>query len=271
MRSPRRERPMSEPLTDLTEGQQLVVGGDRVSRRARRPCCALRAPATGWSSCTTRATCCTSRGPSTSRRFDGRHRALPTAFDALRRCRRRRRSPSSSTCSPARLADDAAFAPIARCQRGRRRVGAEPGSLDDDGCMLSPAMRADMVAGLRSWRDIADSPRAARRRRSTTSSGRFSRGAHPLGVVGFVFEGRPNVFADATGVLRTGNTVGVPHRQRRARRRPGDHARTPCARRWPLPGCPPARCDWSISAAHAAGWALFADAALVVGRRPRLG
>ena len=29
----------------------------------------------------------------------------------------------------------------------------------------------------------------------------------PLGVVGFVFEGRPNVFADATGVLRTGNTA----------------------------------------------------------------
>jgi len=29
----------------------------------------------------------------------------------------------------------------------------------------------------------------------------------PLGVVGFVFEGRPNVLADATGVLRGGNTV----------------------------------------------------------------
>lgn len=28
----------------------------------------------------------------------------------------------------------------------------------------------------------------------------------PLGVVAFVFEGRPNVFSDATGVLRTGNT-----------------------------------------------------------------
>ena len=27
----------------------------------------------------------------------------------------------------------------------------------------------------------------------------------PLGVVGFVFEGRPNVFADATGVLRSRN------------------------------------------------------------------
>ena len=29
----------------------------------------------------------------------------------------------------------------------------------------------------------------------------------PLGIVGFVFEGRPNVFADAAGVLRTGNAV----------------------------------------------------------------
>ena len=28
-----------------------------------------------------------------------------------------------------------------------------------------------------------------------------------LGVIGFVFEGRPNVLADATGVLRSGNTV----------------------------------------------------------------
>ena len=29
----------------------------------------------------------------------------------------------------------------------------------------------------------------------------------PLGVVGFVFEGRPNVIADATGVLKSGNTA----------------------------------------------------------------
>ncbi len=29
----------------------------------------------------------------------------------------------------------------------------------------------------------------------------------PLGVVGFVFEGRPNVIADATGVLKSGNSV----------------------------------------------------------------
>ena len=29
----------------------------------------------------------------------------------------------------------------------------------------------------------------------------------PLGVVGFVFEGRPNVFADAAGVIRSGNSA----------------------------------------------------------------
>ena len=28
-----------------------------------------------------------------------------------------------------------------------------------------------------------------------------------LGVIAFIFEGRPNVLADATGVLRGGNTV----------------------------------------------------------------
>ncbi|RAP26921.1 glutamate-5-semialdehyde dehydrogenase [Candidatus Marinamargulisbacteria bacterium SCGC AG-333-B06] len=30
---------------------------------------------------------------------------------------------------------------------------------------------------------------------------------NPLGIIGFVFEGRPNVIADATGVLKSGNTV----------------------------------------------------------------
>ena len=63
-----------------------------------------------------------------------------------------------------------------------------------------------MVAGLRSW---ARSPL-----RRDESLGRVEHDGWsvearraPLGVVGFVFEGRPNVFADATGVLRTGNTV----------------------------------------------------------------
>ena len=63
-----------------------------------------------------------------------------------------------------------------------------------------------MVAGLRSWRD-APARRDAGSPASTTTAGRSTARRAPLGVVGFVFEGRPNVFADATGVLRTGNTV----------------------------------------------------------------
>ena len=80
----------------------------------------------------------------------------------------------------------------------------------------------------------------------------------PLGVVGFVFEGRPNVFADATGVLRTGNTAVF---------RIGSDALGPrrrsCAaashRRWLQPACRPGAVQLVDSAAHAAGWALFAD------------
>ena len=80
--------------------------------------------------------------------------------------------------------------------------------------------------------------RSAHRDASTTTDGPSSRGA-PLGVVGFVFEGRPNVFADAAGVVRTGNTVGVPDRLRRARHGTGDRARTPLAPALAAAGLPP--------------------------------
>ena len=63
-----------------------------------------------------------------------------------------------------------------------------------------------MVAGLRTWRDMPSE-------RDQLIDGvehpgwRVEQRRAPLGVIGFVFEGRPNVFADATGVLRGGNTV----------------------------------------------------------------
>ena len=72
--------------------------------------------------------------------------------------------------------------------------------------VLSDRMRGDMVAGLRTWRDMPSE-------RDQLIDGvehpgwRVERRRAPLGVIGFVFEGRPNVFADATGVLRGGNTV----------------------------------------------------------------
>lgn len=75
---------------------------------------------------------------------------------------------------------------------------------------VTPAVRDDMAEGLRGW--------AARLRHPGATSGpEVARVEHdgwyvsvvtaPLGVIAFVFEGRPNVLADAAGVLATGNTA----------------------------------------------------------------
>jgi glutamate-5-semialdehyde dehydrogenase len=71
---------------------------------------------------------------------------------------------------------------------------------------LTPAMGAQMVQGLRIWRDASARPDVPLQQVDHAAWTVQSYRA-PLGVVGFVFEGRPNVFADAVGVLRTGNTV----------------------------------------------------------------
>jgi glutamate-5-semialdehyde dehydrogenase len=81
--------------------------------------------------------------------------------------------------------------------------------------------------------------------------------------VGFVFEGRPNVFADATGVVRSGNSVVM---------RIGSdalgtaeaivtHALAPALSE---AGLPPGTVSLVRSRARAAGWALFDDARLAL-------
>jgi len=72
--------------------------------------------------------------------------------------------------------------------------------------VLSEAMRSDMIAGLRGWAETASLSGTAVEQISHEGWS-VSLVKAGLGVVGFVFEGRPNVFADATGVLRAGNTV----------------------------------------------------------------
>ena len=78
-----------------------------------------------------------------------------------------------------------------------------------------------MVAGLRGWE------RSPLRRDGTVGAiahDGWSVEARraPLGVVAFVFEGRPNVFADAAGVVRTRQHGRDAHRFGRARHRRGD-------------------------------------------------
>ena len=67
-------------------------------------------------------------------------------------------------------------------------------------------LRRGMIDGLRGWIS-ATSRRGAVLETVEHEGWTVDLVGAELGVVGFVFEGRPNVLADATGVLRGGNTV----------------------------------------------------------------
>mmetsp|Transcript_52307 Transcript_52307/g.111377 ORF Transcript_52307/g.111377 Transcript_52307/m.111377 type:complete len:506 (+) Transcript_52307:92-1609(+) len=67
-------------------------------------------------------------------------------------------------------------------------------------------MRQGMISGLRGW-ITASSKRGAIIETVKHEGWSVDMVGAALGTVGFVFEGRPNVLADATGVLRGGNTV----------------------------------------------------------------
>ncbi len=122
---------------------------------------------------------------------------------------------------------------------------------------VSEVMRADMIAGLEAWRDA---PCSRGRVVETIEYDGWSleQRRAPLGVVGFVFEGRPNVLADAAGVVRSGAAAVL--------RIGGDalgtaraimaHALEPALNVAGLPAASVALVD---SPDRAAGWALFSD------------
>lgn len=158
-----------------------------------------------------------------------------------------------------RLADDEAFAPVGAANEADVASALERGR-HTGRLVLSAGMRADMVAGLRAWRDIP-----TRRQQQVGEvhhqGWTVQQWRDPLGVVGFVFEGRPNVFADATGVLRTGNTVvfRIGSDALGTARAIIDHAVRPALL---SAGLPEGAVQLVDSAAHAAGWALFSDTRL---------
>lgn len=126
---------------------------------------------------------------------------------------------------------------------------------------VSPALRRDMIAGLRDWRDAAGRGRVIERIEHPGWS--LTQVAAPLGVVGFVFEGRPNVFADATGVLRTGNTVvfRIGADALGTARAIVAQALDPALAEAGLPAGAASLVD---EAEHAAGWAMFSDPRLAL-------
>ena len=121
----------------------------------------------------------------------------------------------------------------------------------------SDKMRRDMVEGLRAWRD-APTRRGQVVERVVHDGWAVEQVADALGVVGFVFEGRPNVFADATGVLRGGNTVvfRIGADALGTARAIVQHALAPALA---AAGLPPGAATLVDSAERAAGWALFSD------------
>lgn len=155
-----------------------------------------------------------------------------------------------------RLADDDSFGPVRVANDGDvERATARDRSTTR--LVLSETMRADMIDGLRGW---ADAPAGRDRLEQQIDHEGWSLEARraPLGVVGFVFEGRPNVFADATGVVRTGNTVvfRIGSDALATARAIVEHALEPALA---TSGLPSGTVELVESAAHAAGWALFSD------------
>lgn len=159
-----------------------------------------------------------------------------------------------------RLADAAVWERIAQAN-AQDVASAQARGRSTTRLAVSSAMRADMIAGLQVWRD-APAARGRIVEKVEHAGWGVEQVAAPLGVVGFIFEGRPNVFADATGVLRTGNTVvfRIGSDALGTARAIVEHALDPALKAAGLPEGSAALVD---SPAHAAGWAMFSD--------PRLG
>ena len=131
---------------------------------------------------------------------------------------------------------------------------------------VSADMRQKMIAGMRGWAGTP-SRRGALLETIRHDGFRVEMIGAALGPVAFVFEGRPNVLADACGVLRGGNTVvfrigsdalGTAHSIIRLAIEPA----------LADSGLPAGAVSLVDSAAHAAGWAVFLDrrVALAVAR-----
>ena len=159
------------------------------------------------------------------------------------------------------LEDDDTFAPIAAANQADIERARERGR-SVTRLRLSDTMRADMVDGLRSWRDA---PTGRGRIVDTVEHQGWSveHVRDGLGVVGFVFEGRPNVFADATGVIRSGNTVvfRIGSDALGTARAIVDHALAPSL---VAAGLPRGAASLVDSVGHAAGWAMFSDPRLAL-------
>ena len=154
------------------------------------------------------------------------------------------------------LEDDAIFAKIKTCNEDDVASALQRGR-STTRLMLSDPMRSDMISALHTWGNTPHVDGSALE--SVDHQGwSVTAAKSSLGVVAFVFEGRPNVFADATGVLRSGNTCVF---------RIGSDALSTAQAIMNLAvlpalescGLPVGAISLVESRSHASGWALFSD------------
>ena len=158
------------------------------------------------------------------------------------------------------LADDDVFAVIASANTADLEQANSRGR-STTRLTLTEGMRSDMIQGLLMWAG-ADGGRGDVMATFDHEGWSLDQVRSGLGVVAFVFEGRPNVFADATGVLIGGNTVvlRIGSDALGTARAIMENALRPALKDAGLPQGAVSLVDAS---SHAAGWAMFSD--------PRLG
>lgn len=154
------------------------------------------------------------------------------------------------------LADDAVFAHVREANDADVSRAMSKGR-STTRLVLADRMRTDMVEAFSMWKGL---PFVGDRKDAEVAHPGWmvEERRAPLGVIGFVFEGRPNVFADATGVLKGRNTVvfrigsdALGTAEALMDRVVGPALRTA--------GLPESSVVLLRSAEHAAGWALFSD------------
>jgi len=247
----------AEALTSLTAGMAIPFGGDRVTHVSEALAAAFRAgdrlivvqetgdllhvPAATHEIATTAVAKASEAFAAMGVVGDD---AITAFFDDFAR----------------RLEAEESWAPIAAAN-AEDVAAAKARGRSTTRLVATEIMRADMVAGLREWRDAAPA-RGRVVERIDHVGWSLEQLTAPLGVVGFVFEGRPNVFADAAGVLRGGNAVvfRIGSDALGTAKAMVTHALAPALA---AAGLPAGACVLVESAEHAAGWALFSD--------PRLG
>ena len=156
----------------------------------------------------------------------------------------------------ARLGDDATWRQIEAANAEDVARAKERGR-STTRLATSDAMRGNMIDGLNGW-TTATSRRGQLLETVQHDGWRAELVGAALGVVAFVFEGRPNVLADATGVLRSGNTVvlRIGRDALGTARAIMELALRPSLLEAGLPEDSVCLLD---STEHASGWALFSD------------